>query len=81
MIQHIAVCGLYSPHIERRALMSIIASNQLDTTELELIKHIFHRLKLTSIIISNNLKGFRKIATQSRHPPSRNSEQRMKVEG
>ena len=52
MIQHIAVCGLYSPHIERRALMSIIASNQLDTTELELIKHISHRY--IKVDVNNN---------------------------
>ena len=43
------------PNIKRRELMSTIASNQLDTTELELIKYISHILNLTSIIISNNL--------------------------
>ena len=67
-MQHVVLCGLYSPNIKRRELMSTIASNQLDTTELELIKHISHTY--IKVDINNNLKqpskfslrkGFRKI--------------------
>ena len=52
MIQHVVLCGLYSPNIKRRELMSTIMSNQLDTTELELIKHISHRY--IKVDVNNN---------------------------